>query len=281
MNRLKIAFISSLLMVPAIASANLTGQWKSNDGGTYYIQQNGQNVFWYGERKLNNPQWANVFKGTRHGQNITGPWSDVPKGKSRNKGVLKLRAKHDDNVIVALSKTGGFGGSKWTRVGWQPPQVPQVNDHRVREDCVTFNVHNLAVKKLNGRWKVVDGNHALFDFGRKRGEALKTKAILKRYNANRSCFVGRPDPSLAYVLKNGTAPSGRMQNEDCIGFSTRNVHVKKINQRWKLVDGDHWLFDFGAKRGEALKSKRIIQKHGFNKSCFVGRPNSSFEYMRK
>jgi len=41
------------------------------------------------------------------------------------------------------------------------------------------------------------------------------------------------------------------------------------------------MFDFGSKKAEADKALAIIKKYGFNKSCFVGRPDPSFQYMRK
>ena len=54
-----------------------------------------------------------------------------------------------------------------------------------------------------------------------------------------------------------------------------------MDGRWKIVDGDHWMFDFGNKQKEANQALAIIKKHGFTRSCFVGRPGPSFKYMRK
>jgi hypothetical protein len=83
-------------------------------------------------------------------------------------------------------------------------------------------------------------------------------------------------------MKRGNqAPVGPLPGEDCIGFSIDNVKVKHVNGRWKIVDGNHWMFDFAGKEGEARKSLAVIKRYGFNKSCFVGRPNPSFSYMRR
>lgn len=41
-------------------------------------------------------------------------WGDVPKGSIMNSGVLVLKVTND-NKLEALHKTGGFGGSVWTR----------------------------------------------------------------------------------------------------------------------------------------------------------------------
>jgi len=96
-----------------------------------------------------------------------------------------------------------------------------------------------------------------------------------------SCFVGRPDPSFRYLLVNGNAPQGSMPGEDCVSFNPNTIEVKNIGGRWKIVDGSHWIFDFGDKESEARTALTIIRKYGFTRSCFVGRPNPSFNYLRK
>ncbi|MBA7691829.1 hypothetical protein ES703_100384 [subsurface metagenome] len=150
----------------------------------------------------------------------------------------------------------------------------------VKEDCVSFNPRTAEVKQINGRWKIVDGDHWLFDFGKKRDEAKLALAIIKHYRMNQSCFVGRPDPSFQYMLVSGRAPQGSYPGEDCVSFNPRTTEVKQINGRWKIVDGSHMMFDFGNKRDEAERALRIIKKYGFTRSCFVGRPDPSFTYLR-
>jgi len=151
----------------------------------------------------------------------------------------------------------------------------------VQEDCVTFNPKTIRVKRISNDWKIVDGNHWLFSFQAKEGEARKAHAIIRRYRADHSCFVGRPDPSLTYLLVGDHAPSGRIPGEDCVRFNPASATVKKISGSWKIVDGNHWLFDFKAKRTEAQTALAIIKKHGFTRSCFVGRPHPSFSYLRR
>jgi len=121
----------------------------------------------------------------------------------------------------------------------------------------------------------------MFDFGNQRSEARNALQAIKSYQMNRSCFVGRPDPSFQYLLTNGRAPSGSLSGEDCVKFNPATIEVREINGRWKIVDGRHMMFDFGNNKAEATKSLNIIQKHGFNRSCFVGRPDPSFSYLRK
>jgi hypothetical protein len=152
---------------------------------------------------------------------------------------------------------------------------------RPQEDCVGFNPHTTTVSQINNRWKIVDGSHWLFDFGANVREARKALAVIKHYRMNKSCFVGRPNPSFSYLLVNTKAPQGAMRSEDCVSFNPRTTTVKEINNRWKIVDGSHWLFDFGTKQNEARQSLQIMKYHGFTRSCFVGRPHPSFSYLRK
>ncbi|MBN2427461.1 MAG: caspase family protein [Deltaproteobacteria bacterium] len=150
-----------------------------------------------------------------------------------------------------------------------------------KEDCLSFNPTNVSVVKKNNRWKVVDGSHWLFDFGNNKSEAVTTSKIIKHYGMNQSCYVGRPDPSFKYLLVNGKAPAGATGKEDCIKFNPGNIQVKKINNSWKIVDGSSWLFDFGNNKSEAVETYNIIKKYGFSYSCYVGRPDPSFKYLRK
>jgi hypothetical protein len=121
----------------------------------------------------------------------------------------------------------------------------------------------------------------MFDFGNKEGEARKALRVIKHYNANRSCFVGRPHASFTYLKVGNNPLVGPMSGEDCVGFNTGNAQVQRIDGRWKIVDGSHWMFDFGNKEEEARTSLQVIKKYGFNKSCFVGRPDPGFTYLRR
>jgi hypothetical protein len=220
------------------------------------------------------------------GNTIRGKWVDVPKGRVMGRGKLRLKIRHNGNVLIAEHKTGGFGGSRWTRVGYNPAPAPMPTPipappMSLNEDCIGFSAANARVRNVNGSWKIVDGSHWMFDFGPKAQEARKALRAIKHYRLNQSCFVGRPGPSFTYLKRGNQAPVGPMAGEDCVGFSTANAKVKNIVGRWKIVDGNHLMFDFANKQGEARKALAVIKRYGFNKSCFVGRPNPSFSYLRR
>jgi hypothetical protein len=104
----------------------LTGIWKGNDGGTYYIREHKgyaglRTITWVGLDSAGGKGkgWSNVFFGgfdpyDRDGKTISGPWTDVPRGSNRGSGVLRLRLE-GSGLIVATDHRG-FSGSEWRRV---------------------------------------------------------------------------------------------------------------------------------------------------------------------
>jgi len=68
--------------------------------------------------------------------------------------------------------------------------------------------------------------------------------------------------------------------EDCIGFNPDRIQVQYIRGRWKIVEGNHWIMDFGYKYNEAVLSLQIIRKYRFDQICYVGRPGASMTYFK-
>lgn len=161
------------------------------------------------------------------------------------------------------------------------PVIPGNIQLLFKEDCISFNPATTEVRQTGGRWKMVDGNHWILDFGGNKAEAERALKIVKHYGFNSQCFVGRPDPSLTYWRVNGNAPVGPAPGEDAIGFNPDTIEVKQINGRWKIVDGSHWILDFEGNENEARTSFKVIKKYGFRYICFVGRPDPSMTYFRK
>ena len=149
------------------------------------------------------------------------------------------------------------------------------------EDCIPFNPNNAIIHFDNGGYHIVQGNKKLYSFGYAPREAQLTLQIIKHYNLSQTCYVGRPNPSFQYLLSAGRAPTGSIDNEDCLYFSPSNLVVTKVAGHWKIRDGTLQLMDFGDQYHEASKVLAIIKHYGFTYRCFVGRPNPSFKYLRK
>ena len=69
------------------------------------------------------------------------------------------------------------------------------------EDAISFNPANVQAQYINGRWKVVDGNHWIMDFNQSEAEARQALSYILRYGFRFICFVGRPGPSMTYFRK--------------------------------------------------------------------------------
>jgi hypothetical protein len=150
-------------------------------------------------------------------------------------------------------------------------------------DCVSFNPANTAVQQIQGSWKVVDGDHWIFDFGGSQEAADRTLAVIKHYQMNKSCSFGHP-PNFSYMLVGNQAPAGALQGEDCHNFNPANIQLQQVQGRWKIVTGDTgiWMNDFGNNKDEADKAFAIIKKYGFTEECFTVKGfNTHWEYLRK
>ncbi len=157
----------------------------------------------------------------------------------------------------------------------------QIPGPAMKEDCIKFNPNQVEAKQISGNWKVVQGDMWMLDFGASKEQAEKAVKIIKFYMMDQQCFVGRPNPPMQYYLTNGKAPAGEFPGEDAIPFNPKTTEAKQINGAWKVVDGDHWMLDFGANKENADTAVKIIKKYEFNHICFVGRPNAPMMYFRK
>ncbi len=191
----------------------------------------------------------------------------------------RIRERREDNNVACMPL-------RIVDVRPVPPPPPPL-----REDCVRFDPRWLEVERIGGRWKVVEllpggRRHLLLDFGGSRREAELTWRILRYYGVDRLCYVGRPDPSLTYVLRGSRPPEGRFVDEDCVRFDPDALRVRRVRGRWKLVEllpggREHWLLDFGFREDEARTALRIVHRYRFRRLCFVGRPDPSFVYLRR
>lgn len=103
-----------------VSRSQLSGQWLSDDGGTYHVRRNAGNVVWWmGKSGDGGRSWTNVFKGVYNPQTnlITGDWSDVITSTNINSGSLTLRLngtlQHVNGFDKVSGSGAGFGGSRW------------------------------------------------------------------------------------------------------------------------------------------------------------------------
>lgn len=101
---------------------NLTGTWLADDGGVYFLRQAGDELWWIGlgpaAEMFAGLHFSNVYRAHIDGSEITGEWSDVPRGTTANHGSMTLSSLGDTAIEQRLRRetaTGGFSGRTWRR----------------------------------------------------------------------------------------------------------------------------------------------------------------------
>lgn len=98
--------------------------FQADDGGLYYVAETDDGtVVWFGEwgswdvrfsLGFEHRAFANVFIGQRSGSTVEGRFVDVPKGRTRGSGALRLDFERGASEFRRLS--GSFGGTEFRRV---------------------------------------------------------------------------------------------------------------------------------------------------------------------
>ena len=133
---------------------DLSGIWNGNDGGTYFVKQNGREVWWAGGNSFSvGSDFTNVFDGTRDGTVIKGLWADVPIGNTRGNGELSLQCNQDANndILTKTSESGGFGGNEWLKPKDVMKKTTFWNNWN-RGDCHLVTAYINLFSNGNGVW---------------------------------------------------------------------------------------------------------------------------------
>jgi len=255
-------------------AADFSGKWHGDDGATYYLRQVGDELYWYAEGGQD-ARRSSIFTGKLRAGMILGSWIDVPKGTTSGKGELHLSIHENGNVLEASRATGGFTSTKIVRAGYKLPPPP------VEAECLDFDPDKLSVRGKDGKFQIVQDDWWLFDFASRDTEAYAALKVIQQYGMNQSCFIGKPNPVFRFLLIGGRAPLGQQYDEDCVPFHPTIVSLVQRDGRWVIIDSDLVLFDFGALESEARAALGAIKKYQFSHACYIGRPNPTFQYLRR
>ncbi|MCM3584963.1 hypothetical protein M3182_04280 [Mesobacillus maritimus] len=95
---------------------DLTGTWRGDDGGLYYIRHLDNNRIWWVGLSDNGSglNWTNVLEGeVTYGPTgsveLSGYWYDVPRGTARGKGILGFSVRQRN--LVKTYQDSGFGAN--------------------------------------------------------------------------------------------------------------------------------------------------------------------------
>ncbi len=67
--------------------------------------------------------------------------------------------------------------------------------------------------------------------------------------------------------------------DDCLPLDPHALQVRQIDGQWTIVDGDQQVLAFGASEANAERAKAVIVHYGFDRICFVGRPDPPMMYF--
>jgi hypothetical protein len=68
------------------------------------------------------------------------------------------------------------------------------------EDCIPVNPAAVVNKLVGGNWTITDNFSLIFNFGPQQPQGDQGAAIIKSYNFNQVCYVGRPDTGGRFVF---------------------------------------------------------------------------------
>ena len=226
-------------------------------------------------------------------QGISAGWADVYSSFLACQFVVIDGLPDGDYTLQSTTNAKHVAGEEcygdntiWTGLRIAGNTVAQIDPPFIPPDCIPFNRADVAATQIGGRWKVVEGgSHWMLDTGSSQWEAQRAVEIINHYKLAQMCFVGRPrcgsiNPMMYWLNDQGRAPSGQLPGEDCIAFDRDHLAVVEIGGRWKVVEGTHWLLDFGPGEGNARAALHFIRKHRFDQVCYVGRPDPSMTYFK-
>jgi hypothetical protein len=109
----------SAVRTSAGGTVDLTGEWRGNDGSTYYIRHDKRTIWWVGfNGRGDSPSlglgYSHVFRGTISGSTISGDWVDVPRGERPwRRGRLTLTITGGDSL--RKTSRGGLLTKSWNK----------------------------------------------------------------------------------------------------------------------------------------------------------------------
>ena len=192
-------------------------------------------------------------------------------GSGRNDYDIAGRLAPDTNGSASAPGSGGPGGIHLSPGGFGLGMMAP-------EDCIALNPAAVSATMAGGSWRVVQGPNWMLDYGSNMAAAQRAAEVIRNYQFDQQCFVKRPNATMMYWKSAGRVPNGGMIGDDCIGLNPMSAAVSFAGGAWKVVDGPHWLLDYGPDQSAANQALVVIRNYRLNRECFVMRPHASMSY---
>ena len=171
----------------------------------------------------------------------------------------------------------------------------------VDDNCISIT-NIMVVKNMDSIWDLRNEEEEHLFYFPNLEEAEKTKIILEHYQTKFICKCGEgfytnslgEENTNAFIMQyhlsydssgigNKEINSYTNSSEDCLPFDPEKLVAKRsLDGNWYLIEKPgHSMFGFGKNEEECIKALSVIKKYGYNQSCFVGRANPSFSYLKR
>ena len=171
----------------------------------------------------------------------------------------------------------------------------------VDDNCISIS-NIMVVKNMDSIWDLRNEEEEHLFYFPNLEEAEKTKIILEHYQTKFICKCGEGYYTnslgeentnaliMQYQLSSDSSGIGNKEinsytnsSEDCLPFDPEKLVAKRsLAGNWYLIEKPgHSMFGFGKNEEECVKALSVIKKYGYNQSCFVGRANPSFSYLKR
>jgi len=202
---------------------------------------------------------------------------------------------------LRISEYGAIGTPEPVMEYWltngQPPPVTNLSRR-----MVPFDPTKLRVEPEGGAYYVRDARRVLFNFGPYAKDAEDAIRIIRKYEFNEIAYIGLPNPTVIYMLKNGT-PSRQSPSQgdsfrpeylpqhatryplDIPGLGivgerrpidAMRMEIQHAADGWHLTAGATDLGSVGNSDYQARTAMQIAQRYPFTEHVRVGTSNFTF-----
>jgi hypothetical protein len=102
-------------LIDATSQDDLTGVWGDNFDMTYYLNQVGDTVWWFGMGPFRNSSFAQVFRGVATKGTIAGSWQDVPLATGVSAEALELAIDVTRTLLTPIS-SASLSDRRWMKL---------------------------------------------------------------------------------------------------------------------------------------------------------------------
>jgi hypothetical protein len=243
------------------------------------------------------PSSVELRRDGRHWKLVAGKLLLKDFGESHNDAFEARRLVSD----LRFSEYGAIGTPEpvmeyWLTNGKAPPMTGMART------VIPFDPKKIHVEEDGGAYYVRDGRRVLFNFGPYVEDARQAVRVITKYQFNEIGFIGLPNPTMTYMLKNDVPRFQSASASDALTpdyapqrmnrfpleipglgmigehrpIDTMRIETKHLSDGWHLFSGAADLGSTGSSDYQARTAMQIAQRYPFTDFVRVGTGHFSF-----